>query len=72
MDAAGKRRNTDDVKAMLKQAGYGGERVALMNPTDQTFHDAMSSVIALSLRRVGINPDEHSLDLGHSSAAPYQ
>ena len=64
MDAARKRRNTDDVKAMLKQAGYGGERVVLMHPTDQTFYDAMSSVIASSLRRVGINLDEQSLDWG--------
>ena len=49
---------------MLKQAGYGGERVVLMHPTDQTFYDAMSSVVAHSLRHVGINLDEQSLDWG--------
>ena len=52
------------IKAMLKEAGYGGERVVLMHPTDQTFYDAMSSVVASSLRRVGINLDEQSLDWG--------
>jgi peptide/nickel transport system substrate-binding protein len=64
MDAVRKRHSTDDIKAMLKQAGYGGERVVLMHPTDQTFYDAMSSVVASSLRRVGINLDEQSLDWG--------
>ena len=59
-----KRPDADAIKAMLKQAGYGGERVVLMHPTDQTFYDAMSSVVAASLRRVGINLDEQSLDWG--------
>jgi peptide/nickel transport system substrate-binding protein len=49
---------------MLKQAGYGGERIVLMHPTDQTFYGAMSSMVAASLRRVGINLDEQSLDWG--------
>jgi peptide/nickel transport system substrate-binding protein len=64
MDAVRKRHSTDEIKAMLKQAGYAGERVVLMHPTDQTFYDAMSSVVAASLRRVGINLDEQSLDWG--------
>jgi peptide/nickel transport system substrate-binding protein len=64
MDTVRKRPNTDAVKEMLKQAGYGGERVVLMHPTDQTFYDAMSSVVAASLRRIGINLDEQSLDWG--------
>jgi peptide/nickel transport system substrate-binding protein len=64
MDAVRKRPDADAIKAMLKQAGYGGERVVLMHPTDQTFYDAMSSVVAASLRRVGINLDEQSLDWG--------
>ena len=64
MDAVRRRPSTDEIKAMLKQAGYGGERVVLMHPTDQTFYDAMSSVVAASLRRVGINLDEQSLDWG--------
>ncbi len=64
MNAVRKRPSTDEIKAMLKQAGYGGERVVLMHPTDQTFYDAMSSVVASSLRRAGINLDEQSLDWG--------
>jgi peptide/nickel transport system substrate-binding protein len=64
MDAVRKRPDADAVKAMLSKAGYGGERVVLMHPTDQTFYDAMSSVVAASLRHVGINLDEQSLDWG--------
>ena len=64
MDKLRRRPGPDVVKAMLKQAGYGGERVVLMHPTDQTFYDAMSSVVAASLRGVGINLDEQSLDWG--------
>jgi peptide/nickel transport system substrate-binding protein len=64
MDAVRKRPSPDAVKAMLREAGYAGERVVLMHPTDQTFYDAMSSVVAASLRKVGINLDEQSMDWG--------
>ena len=53
MDAVRKRHSPDEVKAMLKQAGYGGERVVLMHPTDQVFYDAMSSVVAAAFRQCG-------------------
>src|SRR5262249_25724366 len=64
MDAVRKRPSPDAVKAMLREAGYAGERVVLMHPTDQTFYDAMSSVVADSLRKIGINLDEQSMDWG--------
>jgi len=64
MDAVRKRPSPDAIKAMLREAGYAGERVVLMHPTDQTFYDAMSSVVAASLRKVGINLDEQSMDWG--------
>jgi peptide/nickel transport system substrate-binding protein len=59
-----RRRGPDEIKAMLKEAGYGGERVVLMHPTDQTFYDAMSHVVAASLRAVGVTLDEQSMDWG--------
>jgi peptide/nickel transport system substrate-binding protein len=59
-----KRASPDELKAMLREAGYAGERVVLMHPTDQTFYDAMSSVVAASLRNIGINLDEQSMDWG--------
>jgi len=64
MDAVRKRPSIDAIKAMLREAGYAGERVVLMHPTDQTFYDAMSSVVADSLRKIGMNLDEQSMDWG--------
>ncbi|WP_135467540.1 ABC transporter substrate-binding protein [Crenalkalicoccus roseus] len=58
------RRGTDAVKAMLDAAGYGGERVVFMHPTDQTFYDAMSLVAAAAFRRVGITVDDQAMDWG--------
>ena len=72
MDAVRRRRSPDEIKAMLKQAGYGGERVVLMHPTDQTFYDAMSSVVAASLRRGRHQPGRTVDGLGHRRAAPHQ
>jgi peptide/nickel transport system substrate-binding protein len=64
MDAVRKRAQPAAIKAMLREAGYAGERVVLMHPTDQTFYDAMSSVVAASLRGIGINLDEQAMDWG--------
>ncbi len=64
MEAVRKRPNTEAIKAMLKAAGYAGERVVLMHPTDQTFYNAMSLVVAQSLQRVGINLDDQAMDWG--------
>jgi peptide/nickel transport system substrate-binding protein len=64
MDAVRKRLPADAIKAMLREAGYAGERVVLMHPTDQTFYDAMSSVVAAALRKIGINLDEQAMDWG--------
>ena len=64
MEAVRKRPNTEAIRGMLKAAGYAGERVVLMHPTDQTFYNAMSLVVAQSLQRVGINLDDQAMDWG--------
>ena len=64
MERVRQRADTAAIKAMLRDAGYGGERVVLMHPTDQVYYDAMSSVAAAALRAVGINLDEQSTDWG--------
>jgi peptide/nickel transport system substrate-binding protein len=64
MEHVRNRLDTATIKTMLKDAGYGGERVVLMHPTDQVYYDAMSSVVAASLRAIGINLDEQSVDWG--------
>jgi peptide/nickel transport system substrate-binding protein len=52
------------IKAMLDAAKYDGSPVVLMHPTDQPFYDAMSQVIAASLKRVGIAVDDQAMDWG--------
>ena len=50
--------------AMLKEAGYAGERIVLLHPTDQTFYDAACHVVLDAFRRVGLNIDDVSTDWG--------
>ena len=64
MDNVRKRRSVAEIKAMLKDAGYAGEKIVYMHPTDQTFYDAMSSVVVAAFRAVGLNIDEQSMDWG--------
>jgi peptide/nickel transport system substrate-binding protein len=64
MDAVRRQRSPDEIKGMLKAAGYAGERVVLMHPTDQTFYNAMAQVVGQSLRQVGINLDVQAMDWG--------
>ena len=64
MDVVGGGKSDAEVKAMLQEAGYGGERVVLMHPTDQPFYDAMSQVCAARLKQVGFNLDDQAMDWG--------
>jgi peptide/nickel transport system substrate-binding protein len=64
MDRVRKRPDTASIKKMLAEAGYAGERVVLLHPTDQVYYHAMSSVVAGSLREIGINLDEQTVDWG--------
>ncbi len=64
MDRVRKRASIDEIKTMLKQAGYANERVVLMHPTDQVYYDAMTHVVADAFRKIGLNVDEQSVDWG--------
>jgi peptide/nickel transport system substrate-binding protein len=64
MDNVRKRRSVAEIKQMLKDAGYNGERILFLHPTDQTFYDAMSSVAVAAFKAVGLNIDEQSVDWG--------
>ena len=54
IDALTERHSTDDVKAMLEDAGYHGERLVLLHTTDQPFYNSASLVVADELSRVGM------------------
>jgi len=64
MEFRNKRWSTDDVKAMLDKAGYGGERIVLLHPTDQIIYNAFITVAADSFHKVGLNIDEQMVDWG--------
>ena len=64
MDLVRKRKSVPEIKAMLKAAGYNGERIVLFHPTDQVFYNAIISVAAAAFREIGLNIDEQSVDWG--------
>ena len=64
MESLRARRPPAEVKAMLDKAGYKGEPLVLLHPTDHTFYNPSSSVIAHLLREAGFNVDDVPMDWG--------
>ena len=64
MEAVRRKRSVDEVKAMLDKAGYGGERIVFMHPTDQLAYHAFSSVAVDAFQRVGLNIEDQMTDWG--------
>ena len=52
----------DKAKAMLKEAGYNGETLVLMHPTDIPTLNAATQVTAQLLRQAGIDLDVQAMD----------
>ncbi|HEV7457789.1 MAG TPA: ABC transporter substrate-binding protein [Roseococcus sp.] len=48
----------------LAEAGYNGERIVILNPTDIATINAHSLLVADLLRRIGMNVDMQSMDWG--------
>ena len=57
-------RDLEKVRRELVAAGYNGQRVALIVPSDLPFLRAMSEVGADLFRRIGLNLDYQALDWG--------
>lgn len=60
----GGRKSTADVKAMLRAAGYNGERLVGLHAMDNSFAHAVSQVVVARLRDVGMTIDDVPLDQG--------
>jgi peptide/nickel transport system substrate-binding protein len=58
------RRPPAEVKAMLDKAGYKGEPLVLLHPTDHTFYNPSSLVLAHLLREAGFTVDDQPMDWG--------
>ena len=57
-------RKYDAAKALLKEAGYNGEKIVLMVPTDIAITKAEGDVTADLLSKIGMNVDYQALDWG--------
>ena len=64
MDALTSPRDLARVKAQIKAAGYGGEKVVVLAATDFPVLKAMADVVADTMGRVGLNVDYVATDWG--------
>jgi peptide/nickel transport system substrate-binding protein len=57
-------RDVEKIRAALKTAGYAGEKVVLLVPSDNPPLSALGNVAADMLGRVGMNVDAQAMDYG--------
>ncbi len=60
---AGKR-DVEKAKALVKEAGYAGEKVVVMTATDQPIVNAQALVVMEALKKIGINAELAAMDWG--------
>jgi len=63
-DALMKGPNLDKAKALIKEAGYKGERIVLLSATDQPIVQNQALVTTEALRKAGLNVDMQTMDWG--------
>ncbi|MBC9176554.1 ABC transporter substrate-binding protein [Pseudoroseomonas ludipueritiae] len=54
----------DRARALLKEAGYNGQKVVFLNATDSPLNNASTLVIADAMQQAGLNMDVPSMDWG--------
>ena len=64
MDAIRRRPSPDKIRTMLKDGGYNGEKIVLMQPTDQISYNAMCLVALDAFHKVGLNVEAQATDWG--------
>ena len=57
-----KKYEPEKIKALFKEAGYGGEPIVIMDPTDQQNLHFLALVLNEHLKELGINTDLQSMD----------
>jgi peptide/nickel transport system substrate-binding protein len=58
------KRDIEKAKALIKEAGYKGERIVLITATDQPIVNAQAQVVTEELRQLGLNVDLQAMDWG--------
>ena len=54
----------DRLRKAVSAAGYGGEKVVILNPTDYTFIQSQGTLTAQLLKQLGFNVDLQEMDFG--------
>ena len=57
-----KKYEPDKIKALFKDAGYAGERLVLMDPSDQPHLHAVAQVLNEHMKALGLNVDMQTMD----------
>ena len=63
-DGAWLKGDLDGARAQLKSAGYNGEKVVIINPTDFPAIHPLGQVTADTLKKIGMNVDLQEMDWG--------
>ena len=64
MEVLRQRKSVDQLRKMVEQSGYKGERIVMMHPTDQVIYNAFVTVAEDALRKIGLNLDVQTVDWG--------
>ncbi|WP_407185318.1 ABC transporter substrate-binding protein [Bradyrhizobium centrosematis] len=56
--------NPELAKQLFKEAGYAGERIVILDPTNVAWAHGPAQLLALSLRKIGINAELSPMDWG--------
>jgi len=54
--------NVERARELFREAGYNGEPIVLLQPTDRPQYNAAVMVLAQALRRAGVNVDVQAMD----------
>ena len=52
----------EKARALMKEAGYAGEKIVILEPTNQSAFDGATLVTASLLRKIGVNVDLQGMD----------
>ncbi|MCK1496702.1 ABC transporter substrate-binding protein [Bradyrhizobium sp. 188] len=56
--------DAEKAKQLFKEAGYAGEKVVILQPTDQRGSSNIAQLLALTLQKIGINAELAASDYG--------
>ena len=54
--------NVERARELLREAGYNGEPIVVLQPTDRAQYNAATMVLIQALRRAGVNVDVQAMD----------